>query len=119
MGRQYVFVELCRKERCVKNVKALIDTGSDLTIINSNLAKQLGYTPNSKMREWMASDKDPQLSPMLEDISLEIGRPYTAKEKVEYVVVDDKPLDITEGEEMIIGLDFMQRVGIDIKIKRE
>ncbi|PIV69357.1 MAG: hypothetical protein COS08_04845 [Euryarchaeota archaeon CG01_land_8_20_14_3_00_38_12] len=119
MGRQYVFIKLCNKERCVKNVKALIDTGSDLTIISSNTAKQLGYTPNSKMREWMASDKEPQLSPIFEEISLELGKPYTAKEKIEYVVVDDKPLDISEGEDMVIGLDFIQKVGMNIRVKRE
>lgn len=119
MGRQYVSVKLCRNERCIKNLKALIDTGSDLTIISSNLAKQLGYTPNSKMREWMASDKDSQISPIFENVNLELGKPYMVKEKIEYVVVDDRPIDTIEREDMIIGLDFMQKVGMNINIKQE
>jgi predicted aspartyl protease len=107
MGRLYTTVNACSKSKCIDNLKAFIDTGSDLTIISTKLAKKLGITSLNIERKWTASDGDERHSPLTE---IEL-KTHDEKSMVflDEVLIDDSPLDKESKEDIIIGLDYLQK----------
>ena len=107
MGRKYVKVEVSAAGRHLAGLIGLIDTGSDLTVIGSNVAKKLKLRPTLVEMEWSASDGDKRYSPIVE---LQVkAQDDKAAVQLDIVLVDDAPLDNESGEEVILGLDYLQR----------
>jgi hypothetical protein len=107
MGRLYTTVKVSFKNRSVDNVKAFIDTGSDLTIISTKIAKKLGIKKTNIELKWRASDGDERLSPLTEvKLKAQEDRRLVF---LDGVLIDDAPLDKDTQEEVIIGLDYLQK----------
>ena len=107
MGRLYTTVKVCFKNRSVDNVNAFIDTGSDLTIISTKIAKKLGIKKTNIELKWRASDGDERLSPLTE-IKLKAQEDKRLV-FLDGVLIDDAPLDKDTQEEVLIGLDYLQK----------
>lgn len=108
MGRKYARVEISAAGRRLKDLVGLIDTGSDLTIISTNAAKRLRLKSTAVEMEWSASDGDKRSSPIVE---LTIKTEDDEKSiKLDVVLIDDAPMDEETGEQVILGLDYLQRV---------
>ncbi len=106
MGRKYVFVCLAYEDQVIENVKAFVDTGSDLTIITLELARELGVQDTGIERAWTASDGNCVYSPIAEiDLGLMEDCAFL---KLDEVLIEDAPMDPDSGERVIIGLDFLQ-----------
>ena len=65
MGRKYTRVKVFFNNNCVENLNAFIDSGSDLTIIGTKVAKKLKIKTPIIERQWTASDGDERQSPIL------------------------------------------------------
>jgi len=107
MGRLYTTVKVSFKNRSVNNIKAFIDTGSDLTIISTKIAKKLGIKKTNIELKWRASDGDERLSPLTE-IKLKAQEDKRLV-FLDGVLIDDAPLDKDTQEEVLIGLDYLQK----------
>jgi hypothetical protein len=107
MGRLYTTVKVSFKNKSVNNIKAFIDTGSDLTIISNKIAKKLGIKKTNIELKWRASDGDERLSPLTE-IKLKAQEDKRLV-FLDGVLIDDAPLDNDSQEEVIIGLDYLQK----------
>jgi hypothetical protein len=107
MGRLYTTVKVSFKNKSVNNIKAFIDTGSDLTIISTKIAKKLGIKKTNIELKWRASDGDERLSPLTE-IKLK-AQEDKRMVFLDGVLIDDAPLDKDSQEEVIIGLDYLQK----------
>ena len=107
MGRKYTRVSISYKNREITNVLAFIDTGADLSIIGRSLAKRLKIKNPIYERAWMASDGDKRYSPIVEvAIRAEDDKRYI---ELDEVIIDDAPLDEETEEEVILGLDYLQK----------
>jgi len=107
LGRKYVKVEVSAAGRHLAGLTGLIDTGSDLTVIGSKVAKKLRLRPTMVEMEWSASDGDKRYSPIVElDVKAQDDKEQV---RLEVVLVDDAPLDEESGEQVILGLDYLQR----------
>ena len=107
MGRKYAKVEISTAGRRQKGLIGLIDTGADLTIISTNAAKRLRLKSLAAEMEWSASDGDKRSSPIVE---LTIKAEDDDKSiKLDVVLIDDLPMDEETGEQVILGLDYLQR----------
>ena len=107
MGRLYTTVKLCFNKKSVDNVEAFIDTGSDITIISPKIAKKLGIKKTNIELKWRASDGDERLSPLTEiKIKAQEDKRLVF---LDGVLIDDAPLDKDSQEEVIIGLDYLQK----------
>lgn len=107
MGRKYTRVEISHGKRKVSDVLAFIDSGADLSIMGTNLMEKLGIENIIYERSWIASDGDKLYSPIVE-----VGiKAYDDRSPVELdeVIVDDLPIDEESGEEIILGLDYLQK----------
>ena len=88
-------------------IKAFIDTGADLTIVSARLAKRLHVKKAGVEIAWMASNGSRETSP--------IGRVRIRAEDDESpilredVLIDDAPMDPETGEQVILGLDYLQK----------
>jgi len=107
LGRKYSIVTVSHKEKKIRNITAFIDSGADLSIIGSSIAKRMQITDFLYERSWIASDGDRRYSPIVE-----IG--VKAKDDrniihLDEVIVDDAPLDDETDEEIILGLDYLQK----------
>lgn len=107
MGRKYVLVTLSSGRRSLKDVKAFIDTGADVTILSTKVAKKLGIKDPGIRINWTASDGNEKRSPVVQ------VKMKTDEEKefisLDYVILDDAPMDVENKEEVIMGLDFLQK----------
>lgn len=113
MGRKYTRVRVRSKDRALSDIIAFIDSGSDLTIISTKVAKRLRIKSQNIERKWTASDGDERFIPITE---IEIK----AEDDDEGVVLDDvlienSPLDRESGEEVILGLDYLQKTKKTLK----
>lgn len=108
MGRQYMNVKICSNDKCTEWVKAFIDSGADLTVISTNISKRLGIVLEDIEREWAASDGDKIYSPITKVEIVEDGE--NKGTLLDEVLVDDRPLDKENHEEVILGLDYLQKV---------
>ena len=107
MGRKYARVSISYKKRTVSSILAFIDTGADLSIIGRSLAKRLGIKKPLYERAWTASDGDKRYSPIVEvSIKAQDDRNYI---DLDEVIIDDAPLDEDSKEEVILGLDYLQK----------
>jgi predicted aspartyl protease len=107
MGRKYARVALHSGNNNLENVLAFIDTGADLTIISTKVAKKLKIKISNTERRWTASDGDEKQSPITE---LELGSDGDeASVHLDEVLIEDSPIDKDSGEEVILGLDYLQK----------
>ena len=105
MGRKYTIVKIFFNENSVENLNAFIDSGSDLTIIGTKVAKKLKIKMPIIERQWTASDGDERRSPIIEiNIQAEDDKKDIFLDEV---LIDDGPLDQENNEEVIIGLDYL------------
>jgi predicted aspartyl protease len=110
MGRKYVNVKIFFENRSIEDLNAFIDTGSDLTIISTEIARRLRIKIQNIERKWTASDGDERQSPITEIKIQEKDK----KEAIflDEVLIDDAPLDPENNEDVIIGLDYLQKAKI-------
>ena len=107
MGRKYTRVKVFFNDNCVENLNAFIDSGSDLTIIETKVAKKLKIKMPFIERQWTASDGDERQSPIVEiNIQAEDDKKGIFLDEV---LIDDGPLDKENNEDVIIGLDYLQK----------
>ena len=107
MGRKYAHLMIRSGKKNLENVIAFIDTGADLTIISSKIAKKLRIKSHNIERKWTASDGDEKHSPITE---LEVAsEDDEAPVRLDEVLIEDSPLDKDSGEEVILGLDYLQK----------
>ncbi len=107
MGRKYTRVKIFFNNNCVEDLNAFIDSGSDLTIMSTKIAKKLKIKMPIIERQWTASDGDERHSPIVEiNIQAEDDKKETFLDEV---LIDDGPLDKENNEEVIIGLDYLQK----------
>ena len=107
LGRKYTRVSVCYKNKTVDNILAFIDTGADLSIIGTSIVKDLEIEEIIYERTWIASDGDRRLSPIVEvGIRAEDDDEFI---ELDEVIMDDAPLDDENDEEVILGLDYLQR----------
>ena len=107
MGRQYVDVKVCSDDRCSEWVIAFIDTGADLTVISTSISEKLGIVLEKTEREWAASDGDELYSPITQVEIIEDGG--GERVSLDEVLVDDRPLDKESNEDVLLGLDYLQK----------
>ena len=107
MGRKYTRVNLGHGVKQINNVLAFIDSGADLTIISTSLAKRLGIEDPIYERSWVASDGDVRYSPIVE-VRIEAEDDPEPIE-LDEVIMDDLPMDEETGEQVILGLDYLQK----------
>ncbi len=89
------------------NILAFIDTGADLSIIGTSIVKNLEIEEIIYERAWIASDGDRRLSPIVEvGIRAEDDDDFI---ELDEVIMDDAPLDDESDEEVILGLDYLQK----------
>jgi predicted aspartyl protease len=107
MGRKYVLVTLSSGRKSLKDVKAFIDTGADVTILSTNVAKKLGIKDPGIRINWTASDGNSKRSPVVQvKMKTDEERDFIS---LEYVILDDAPMDVENKEEVIMGLDYLQK----------
>lgn len=112
MGRKYFQVWVQTKKTAMENILAFVDTGSDLTIIHSDLAKELKLGQTNIERRWIASNGEQMQSPIVE---IEIGLMNTnQKTTLDEVLVEDLPMDPDSGEKVIVGVDFLQALKLKL-----
>jgi predicted aspartyl protease len=107
MGRKYARLVLRSGNNNLKNVLAFIDTGADLTIISTKVAKKLKIKTSNTERRWTASDGDEKQSPITE-LELRSDDDETSVH-LDEVLIEDSPIDKDSGEEVILGLDYLQK----------
>ena len=107
MGRQYVDVKVSSDDRCSEWVRAFIDTGADLTVISTEISEKLGIVLENIEREWAASDGDELYSPIAQVEIIEDGG--SERVLLDEVLVDDRPLDKENNEDVLLGLDYLQK----------
>lgn len=91
MGRKYTRVNLGHGVKQINNVLAFIDSGADLTIISTSLARRLGIEDPIYERSWVASDGDVRYSPIVE-VRIEAEDDPEPIE-LDEVIMDDLPMD--------------------------
>jgi len=107
MGRKYAKLSLRSDNKKMENVLAFIDTGADLTIISTKVAKKLKIKSSNIERKWTASDGDEKQSPITElDLKSDDDEESV---HLDEVLIDDMPIDKDSGEEVILGLDYSQK----------
>jgi len=107
MGRKYALVSIVFRGKQVDGVKAFIDTGADFTVISTRIAKKLGIKDLGISLTWRASDGDDRKSPLVEiHMKMEGDNEFFL---LEDVLVDDSPLDPENKEQVILGLDYLQK----------
>ena len=107
MGRKYTRLALRSGNKNLKNVLAFIDTGADLTIISTKVAKKLKIKSSNIERKWTASDGDEKQSPITElDLMSDDDEGII---HLDEVLIEDLPIDKDSGEEVILGLDYLQK----------
>ena len=107
MGRKYARISLRSGSKKRGNILAFIDTGADLTIISTKMAKKLKIESSNIERKWTASDGDERQSPIIElDIKSNDDDEYI---HLDEVLIEDTPIDKDSGEEVILGLDYLQK----------
>ena len=107
MGRKYTWVRICFNNKCIEKLNAFIDSGSDLTIISTEVATKLKIKMPNIERKWTASDGDERQSPITEiKIQAEEDKKLIFLDEV---LIDDAPLDKENHEDIILGLDYLQK----------
>jgi hypothetical protein len=107
IGRKYARISFRSGSKKLENVLAFIDTGADLTIISTKIAKKLKIKSSNIERKWTASDGDEKQSPITE---LELrSNDDEASVHLDEVLIEDSPIDKDSGEEVILGLDYLQK----------
>ena len=108
MGRKYIKVKIFFEKKSIEGLNAFIDTGSDLSIISTKIAKKLDIKIPNIERKWTASDGDERQSPIIElKIQAEGNKDPIFLDEV---LIDDASLDPENNEDVIIGLDYLQKV---------
>lgn len=112
MGRKYIMVNVCAEDKHVDKLKALIDTGADVSMIHPKIIEKLNITKIEEI-EWFATNGHREYSP---STKLTIK---TDEYKVDLydVIIDDGAFDPDSDEDIILGLDFLQKTGMDISFK--
>ena len=107
MGRKYTRIQVRSKDRALSGIMAFIDCGSDLTIISTKVAKRLKIKPQNIERKWTASDGDERYSPITE---IEVrAEDDDGGVVLDDILIEDSPLDKESGEEVVLGLDYLQK----------
>lgn len=113
MGRKYVRVNVNYGEQKLKKLLAFIDSGSDVTFISKRVKNKLRIKEKEK-EEWYSSAK---LKSIISEVA-EITIAFENKEITLDVLIDDLPFDYhpntDEREEVILGLDFLQKAKMNI-----
>jgi len=107
LSRKYTKVTISFRGKSISDIIAFIDTGSDLSIISRNIAKDLRIKLLNIERIWTASDGKQMQSPITE---IDIRAEDDAKSiSLDEVLIDDHPIDKESGEQAILGLDYLQK----------
>ncbi len=107
MGRKYATVSVRSPDHTLEGLTALFDSGADVSVIGSEIADILGLERTPIEIKWHSSADEDEYSPITE---LEVR---TAQDE-EYlllpgVLIDDRPIDFEAEEDMILGLDYLQK----------
>ncbi len=113
-------------DNCVENLNAFIDSGSDLTIIGTKVAKKLKIKMPIIERQWTASNGDERQSPIIE---INIQAEDDEKEIfLDEVLIDDGPLDEENNQEVALchifsvdgALKFMKLLNkLNFKVRKK
>ena len=76
-------------------------------MIGTRISEKLGIVLEMTEREWAASDGDELYSPITQVEIIEDGG--HARISLDEVLVDDRPLDTESNEDVLLGLDYLQK----------
>ncbi|MEW5761134.1 MAG: hypothetical protein AB1779_10265 [Candidatus Thermoplasmatota archaeon] len=98
----------------MKGLKGLLDTGSDKSYISPIVASELKIEEKDIfVNGWYSSNEHRAESPTIIELIIKVGK---NKALLPHVFIDDRSLDKEAGEDVIVGLDFLQATKMTIKI---
>ena len=115
MGRVYRIIEIS-SNRAKQSAIALVDTGADETVINEELASKLKLKTYGRFLAKCASQT--LLEGKYADVrikELKTGKETELKVGISSVPFHTDDID-EEGLDVILGVDFMQKMGLEIPI---